>query len=164
MYNDMATGVAEGTVIFPTAHGGGYKFFEVAPYWTVTGFGAMNQNILTINADTAAKLPADVMKIIEEEALVYGIAVNEDASVNYYKGLAKLVEEGQKRGLSDTVYYLPIEQQAIWAEELKDWPNQRANDILNEYGIDAIKIMDEYMDMMEDEGHVWPVRYEFKKL
>ena len=81
-----------------------------------------------------------------------------------YKGLAKLVEEGQKRGLSDTVYYLPIEQQAIWAEELKDWPNQRANDILNEYGIDAIKIMDEYMDMMEDEGHVWPVRYEFKKL
>ena len=164
MYNDMATGVAEGTVIFPTAHGGGYKFYEVAPYWTVTGFGAMNQNILTINANTAAKLPADVMAIIEEEALVYSAAVNEDAWVNYEKGLDKLVKVGEEKGLSDTVYYLPMDQQVIWAETIKDWPNTRANDIMNEYGVDAIKIMDEYMDMMEAEGHEWPVRFQFSKL
>jgi TRAP-type C4-dicarboxylate transport system substrate-binding protein len=164
MYNDMATGVAEGTVIFPTAHGGGYKFYEVAPYWTVTGFGAMNQNILTINANTAAKLPADVMAIIEEEALVYSAAVNEDAWVNYEKGLDKLVKVGEEKGLSDTVYYLPMDQQVIWAETIKDWPNTRANDIMNEYDVDGIKIMDEYMDMMEAEGHEWPVRFQFSKL
>ena len=110
MYNDMATGVAEGTVIFPTAHGGGYKFYEVAPYWTVVGFGAMNQNIFTMNADTAAKLPADVMKIIEEEAQVYSKAVNEDVWAGYTKGLEKLVAVGEEKGLKDTVYYLPMEE------------------------------------------------------
>ena len=35
---------------------------------------------------------------------------------------------------------------------------------MNEYGVDGIKIMDEYMDMMEAEGHEWPVRYQFSKL
>ena len=118
MYNDMATGVAEGTVIFPTAHGGGYKFYEVAPYWTVVGFGAMNQNIFTMNADTAAKLPADVMKIIEEEAQVYSKAVNEDVWAGYTKGLEKLVAVGEEKGLKDTVYYLPMEEKQKWADLL----------------------------------------------
>ena len=164
MYNDMATGVAEGTVIFPTAHGGGYKFYEVAPYWTVVGFGAMNQNIFTMNANTAAKLPPEVMKIIEEEAQVYSKAVNEDVWAGYTKGLEKLVAVGEEKGLKDTVYYLPMEEKQKWAETIKDWPNTRANDIMNEYGVDGIKIMDEYMDMIEAEGHEWPVRYKFSKL
>ena len=164
MYNDMATGVAEGTVIFPTAHGGGYKFYEVAPYWTVVGFGAMNQNIFTMNADTASKLPPEVMKIIEEEASNYSVAVNEDVWAGYTKGLEKLVAVGEEKGLKDTVYYLPMEERKKWAETIKDWPNTRANDILDEYGVDGIKIMDEYMNMMEAEGHEWPVRYQFSKL
>ncbi len=96
--------------------------------------------------------------------IFYSAAVNEDAWVNYEKGLDKLVKVGEEKGLSDTVYYLPMDQRVIWAETIKDWPNTRANDIMNEYGVDGIKIMDEYMDMMEAEGHEWPVRFQFSKL
>ena len=52
LYNDLATGVGEGNIIFPSAQAGGFKFYEVAPYWKVMGFGAMAVNITTINLDT----------------------------------------------------------------------------------------------------------------
>ena len=32
LYNDLATGVGEGNIIFPSAQAGGFKFYEVAPY------------------------------------------------------------------------------------------------------------------------------------
>ena len=55
MYNDLATGVAKGVIIFPSAHAGGFKFYEQAPYWKVIGFGAMAQTITTINLDHNGK-------------------------------------------------------------------------------------------------------------
>jgi TRAP-type C4-dicarboxylate transport system substrate-binding protein len=163
MYNDMQTGVAEGTIIFPSAHGGSYKFFEVAPYWTVTGFGAMNQNMLAINNDTKAKLPQEIMDIITEEAANYSVWANDYAYEWYEKGLKVISEEGSKRGIDNAVTELSMEGRKVWATVLKDWPNERANDIISEYGIDAAAIMNDYMDLAEKEGHVWPVRYEISK-
>ena len=78
MYNDLATGVAKGVIIFPSAHAGGFKFYEQAPYWKVIGFGAMAQTITTINMKTLNKLPPEVAKIILEEAIVYEKAAVKD--------------------------------------------------------------------------------------
>ena len=36
---------------------------------------------------------------------------------------------GKKKGINDAVTYLPLDQQKIWANVIKDWPNSRAKDI-----------------------------------
>ena len=59
---------------------------------------------------------------------------------------------------------MPVDQQRAWAEALKDWPNERANDMIKDFGIDGVAIMEEYMRYLEDAGHKWPYRYKFKKM
>jgi TRAP-type C4-dicarboxylate transport system substrate-binding protein len=159
IYNDLATGVADGNIIFPSAQAGGFKFYEVAPYWKVMGFGAMAVNITTINLDTLKKLPPEVAKIIIEEAQVYEKAAVKDGQQRYQKGLDDLVKLGKERGIDNAVTYLPIDQQKIWAEKIKDWPNTRAQDITKGYGIDGAALMNAYMDEIEKTGHKFPVRY-----
>ena len=159
MYNDLATGVAKGVIIFPSAHAGGFKFYEQAPYWKVIGFGAMAQTITTINLDTMKKLPPENVKIIMEEAVNYEKAAVIDGQRRYQKGLTDLVKLGKKKGINDAVTYLPVEQQKIWAETIKDWPNSRAKDITKDYGMDGAAIMNAYMEEMEKTGHKFPVRY-----
>jgi len=159
LYNDLATGVGEGNIIFPSAQAGGFKFYEVAPYWKVMGFGAMAVNITTINLDTLKKLPPEVAKIIIEEAKVYEKAAVKDAQQRYQKGLDDLVKFGKKRGIKDPVTYLPLDQQKIWANVIKDWPNTRAQDITKGYGIDGAALMNAYIKEIEKTGHKFPVRY-----
>ena len=159
MYNDLATGVAKGVIIFPSAHAGGFKFYEQAPYWKVIGFGAMAQTITTINLDTLKKLPPEVAKIIMEEAQNYEKAAVKDGQQRYQKGLTDLVKLGKKKGINDAVTYLPLDQQKIWAETIKDWPNSRAKDISKDYDIDGAALMNAYMSEMEKTGHKFPVRY-----
>ena len=160
MYNDLATGVAKGVIIFPSAHAGGFKFYEQAPYWKVIGFGAMAQTITTINLKTLAKLPPEVAKIVMEEAANYERSAVKDGQRRYQKGLTDLMKLGQKKGINDAVTYLPVAQQKIWAETIKDWPNSRAADITKGYpGIDGAALMNVYMEEVEKTGHKFPVRY-----
>ena len=118
MYNDLATGVAKGVIIFPSAHAGGFKFYEQAPYWKVIGFGAMAQTITTINLKPLAKLPPEVAKIVMEEAANYERSAVKDGQRRYQKGLTDLMKLGQKKGINDAVTYLPVAQQKIWAESI----------------------------------------------
>ena len=156
-YNALATGVAQGFIMFPGVYFG-FKFHEPAPYFKVTNLGAMAQTILTMNHDTRKNLPADVLKIIDEAGKGYETAATLDAYNSEMIGLEKLKKAGAK------VSTLPVEQQAKWAEALKDWPNERAHDIAKGYGIDGPAIMEKYMTYMEEAGHRWPYRYKFKPL
>ena len=118
----------------------------------------MAQNALTMNLNTRKKLPADVLKIIDEAAASYETVANEDSYQSEAAGLAKLKTVGAH------VSVLPVEQQAKWAEALKDWPNERAHDLNKAFGIDGPLIMEKYMKYMEEAGHKWPYRYQFKPL
>lgn len=153
-YNALATGVASGFIMFPGSYFG-FKFYEPAPYFKVTNHGAMAQTILTMNHGTRKKLPADVLKVIDEAAASYEEAAMLDAYKSEEWGLKKLKEAGAH------VSTLPVEQQAKWAEVLKDWPNERAHDLYKEYKIDGPAIMEKYMKYMEEAGHEWPYRYKF---
>ena len=156
-YNALATGVASGFIMFPGVYYG-FKFHEPAPYFKVTNLGAIAQTILTMNLETRKKLPADVLKIIDEAAMSYEKAATIDAYESEGIGLTKLKAAGA------FVSTLPVEQQAKWAESLKDWPNERAHDLNKEFKIDGPAIMEKYMKYMEEAGHEWPYRYQFKPL
>ncbi len=156
-YNALATGVAEGFIMFPGVYFG-FKFHEPAPHFKVTNHGAMAQTVLSMNHGTRKNLPSNVLRIIDEAARGYETAATIDAYESEAIGLDKL----RKAGAS--VSTLPIEQQAKWAEALKGWPNERAQDIAKGYDIDGPAIMEKYMNYMEAAGHKWPYRYRFKPL
>ncbi len=156
-YNALATGVAQGFIMFPGVYFG-FKFHEPAPHFKITNLGAMAQTILTMNHNTRKKLPADVLKIIDEASKGYETVATRDAYESEKIGLAKLKKAGAH------ISTLPVEQQAKWAEALKDWPNERAHDIAKGYQIDGPAIMEKYMKYMEEAGHKWPYRYQFKPL
>ncbi len=156
-YNALATGVASGFIMFPGVYFG-FKFHEPAPNFKVTNHGAMAQNALTMNLKTRKKLPADVLKIIDEAAASYETVANEDSYQSEAAGLAKLKAAGAN------VSVLPVVQQAKWAEALKDWPNERAYDLHKAFAIDGPAIMEKYMKYMEEAGHKWPYRYQFKPI
>jgi len=156
-YNALATGVASGFIIFPGGYFG-FKFHEPAPNWKITNFGAMAQIVLTMNLKTRAKLPADVLKIIDEVATDYETQSVNSAHKAEAFGLNKL------RSVGVPVTTLPVDQQRAWAEALKDWPNERANDMITKYGIDGVAIMEKYSKYIEEAGHTWPYRFQFKKM
>ena len=156
-YNALATGVASGFIIFPGAYFG-FKFYEPAPNWKITNFGAIAQIALTMNLKTRKKLPAEVVKIIDEVAMDYERVATEDSYKSEAFGLKKL------RSANIPVTTLPIDQQRAWAEALKDWPNERANDMIKDFGIDGVTIMKKYMRYIEEAGHKWPYRFQFKKM
>lgn len=156
-YNALATGVAQGFIMFPGVYFG-FKFHEPAPYFKVTNLGAMAQTILTMNHKTRKSLPAKVLQIIDDAGKGYETAATLDAYKSEAIGLDKLRKAGAK------VSTLPVAQQAKWAEALKDWPNERAHDIAKGYKIDGPAIMEKYMKYMEEAGHKWPYRYQFKPL
>ena len=156
-YNALATGVASGFIIFPGSYFG-FKFHEPAPNWKITNFGSMAQIALTMNSATRKKLPAEVVKIIDEVAVEYEKVSSDDAFKSEAFGLKKL------RSVNVPVTTLAVDQQRAWAEALKDWPNERANDMTKDFGIDGIAIMEKYMRYIEEAGHKWPYRYQFKKM
>lgn len=156
-YNALATGVAQGFIMFPGVYFG-FKFHEPAPYFKVTNLGAMAQTVLTMNLETRKKLPADVLWIVDEAGKGYEREATLDAWRSEATGLDKLRKAGAK------VSTLPVAQQAKWAEALKDWPNERAHDIARDFKIDGPAIMEKYMRYMEQAGHEWPFRYRFKPL
>lgn len=156
-YNALATGVASGFIMFPGVYFG-FKFHEPAPYFKVTNHGAIAQTILTMNESSRKNLPAKILGIIDDAAKSYEEAATLDAYESEAIGLDKLKKAGAH------VSTLPIEQQAKWAESLKDWPNERAHDLAKEFKIDGPAIMEKYMKYMEEAGHKWPYRYQFKPL
>jgi TRAP-type C4-dicarboxylate transport system substrate-binding protein len=69
-YNDIKTGVYDGTVLFATG-GAGAKLYEVAPYYTKVGFGAMYASGVSINKARWDGFPAEVKAAFRAGANAY---------------------------------------------------------------------------------------------
>jgi len=69
-YNDLKTGVADGTVIWPEATIT-FKLVEVAPYYFETDFGTGVNKSITVNKEVWASLPDEVKKVLKEVAVDY---------------------------------------------------------------------------------------------
>jgi len=154
----LSTGVGEGIVLFPDTN---YKlkFHEASGKNTVyalTDFGNIIQNVLSINKRTEARLPPEVLKIIEEEAVKWGTDSTAKSVVDHDWGIEQLRKAGVK------IKEISPEVRKAWAERLKDWPNERAQDVKAKKGIDMPKIMRAYIKYMEEGGHKHPIDYQIK--
>ncbi len=152
MYSAVATGVFEGMLMFPGSYFG-FKFHEVAPHYKVIDIGAVMVNGMMINNRTKAKLPPEVLTIIQEVASEYEVKVAEALDDANKAGLAKLEEAGA------VITVLPQGQRIAWAEKLADWPNEMAQKV-TEAGFDGTGIFQDYIKFLEEDGYSLPVRYE----
>ena len=121
VYNALQSGVFDGMVIFPAPYYG-FKFGEVAKYYTTMGWGSVLAYPMTVNNDTWAKLPDDVKKIIMEEVEVYEAAVEEESTVKFVTALDNLRNQGV------TVRDLGSEERGKMALAIEPWVNEKAQE------------------------------------
>ena len=121
VYNALQSGVYSGVVIFPAPYFG-FKFGEVAKYYTTMGWGSCVCYPVNVNKDTWAKLPDSVKKIIREEMVVYERAVEDESVVKFTTALDNLRKQGV------TVRDLGSVERKKMALAIEPWVNIRVQD------------------------------------
>jgi C4-dicarboxylate-binding protein DctP len=119
VYTSLQTGVYDGVVIFPAPYYG-FKFGEVAKYFTTMGWGSVLNYPLTVNTDTWAKIPDNVKKIIQEEVVVYQQAVEDEGEQKFASALVNLRKQGV------TVRDLGDEERGKMALAIEPWVKEKA--------------------------------------
>ncbi len=150
----MQTGVGEAIILFPDTD---YKLklHEAIKggYYTITDFGAVTQIALTMNLRARKKLPAEVVKIIDEEAKKYHTQSLTASQNDHSWGIEKLKAAGTKIQVID-----PAAKKA-WAQKLAPWVNSRAQAVSKKKNINMGEIMRAYIAGTKAGGHVYPVDY-----
>lgn len=154
-YAAMQTGVYNGWIMFPSGVVN-FKLYEVAPYYTEVGFGAITWHGLTINKARFQKLPKEVQDIVQEVAREFEAKTGTLNDENYPKQIAHLKQAGAHVNAA-----VPESVRVEWATSLKDWPQDKATE-LDKQGLPASEVLKLAMDLYEKNGHKWPVRYQIK--
>jgi C4-dicarboxylate-binding protein DctP len=153
-YTSMQTGVYNGWIMFPSGWVQ-FKLYEIGKYYTEAGFGAMTWHGLTINKARFAKLPKEVQDIIIEVGREYEARTGTVNEEDYPKQIEQLRSHGVTvKKISDTA-------RIDWANALKDWPQQKADE-LDKQGLPASQVLKLTLEEAEKLGHKWPVRYRIK--
>ena len=153
-YTAMQTGVYNGWIMFPSGWVN-FKLFEIGKYYTETGFGAITWHGLTMNTARFTKLPKEVQDIILQVGREYEALTGKVNEENYPKQLAQL------RAAGAVVKTLPESVRVEWATALKDWPQQKADE-LDKLGLPGSQVLKLTIDEAEKLGYKWPVRYKIK--
>ena len=152
-FEQLDTGVGEGIIIFPGIYFG-FKFYEPAPNFKITNFGAMAQVALTMNNDTRSALPAEIVSIIDE------------VGGEYNQVTAQWNVDAEARGVELLRGVIPVTEmtrqaQIDWSESLVGWPAERAA-FLNDVApgdVDYSQIMCRYIELFNEAGHEFPANY-----
>jgi TRAP-type C4-dicarboxylate transport system substrate-binding protein len=153
-YTSMQTGVYNGWIMFPSGWVN-FKLYEIGKYYTEIGFGAITWHGLTMNTARFSKLPKEVQDIIVQVGREYEALTGTVNQENYPKQLALLRSSGA------VVRTLPESVRIEWATALKDWPQQKADE-LDKMGLPGSQVLKLTLEEAEKLGYKWPVRYTIK--
>ena len=153
----LQTGVGEAIILFPDTDFK-LKLHEATKggFYTVMDLGAVVQISLTMNMRSRKKLPPEVVKIIDKEAIKYGTHSAAASQNDHQWGLDKLAGAGIK------VRNMDPQAKINWAKKLKDWPNERAQTVKKKKKVDMGAYMRDYIKMVEAGGHKFPINYVIK--
>jgi TRAP-type C4-dicarboxylate transport system substrate-binding protein len=149
-YNDLKSGVADGTVIWPEATIT-FKLFEVAPYFLKTDFGTGVNKSVTINKEVWAKLPDEVKNVLKEVAVDYRDRVAQATIDLSASSTKKFVAGGGK------IKQLSSEEKKHWADLMPNIAKNLADDVEKRNGYPAHKILTAFMDALRASGEK-PIR------
>lgn len=150
-YQAMQNGLADGSLFYISGMEA-FKLKEVAKYFNKTGFGSLSTLVAFMNLDTRAKLPKEVVAIIDQVAEEATIRVAEISKKRDQEIEAKVKKEGI------TVNTLPDAEKKRWASLLKDLPGKSAKE-LDAKGMPASEVLKTYIRYLGDEGYKFPVDY-----
>ena len=148
-YNKLQTGVVSAAMIWPEA-AATFKLYEVAPHMLKADIGAAASKVVTANAKTWKKLPADVRAAIQGAAVAYRDHIADVALKRAGKSLAKL----KAKGMAVTI--LPQSARVAWAKSMPNIAKSWAAN-LEKKGIPGKAILSDYMNMLRAAGQK-PVR------
>lgn len=143
-YNNIKTGVTEGCVMWIEG-AASFKLQEVAPYYINVGFGTAVNKSLTVNAQTWAKLPDEVKKVLKDVAIAYRDRLGKLASELGEKSLKAYIAGGGK------VVEVSEEERRAWAKSLPSLGKEWAEDT-EKQGLPGKKFLSAYMDGLRAGG------------
>jgi TRAP-type C4-dicarboxylate transport system substrate-binding protein len=143
-YNGIQTGVFEGTLTFMTA-ASAIKVHEVAPYITITDFGAQFAGGLSINKDVFDSFPAEVQKIFVDVGREWSVKLARAQAERASNALATMEQGGAK------VYVLPDAERVSWAAKLPNVPMEWAAS-MEEKGLPGKKVLAGYLEGISKDG------------
>lgn len=150
-YNSLQTGVIDGMLAIVQA-AKNFKLYEVAPHYTVVGFGSMPTNAVTVNRETWERLPPEVRDVLQEVALEYEARVNAIHRDLDARALEEMAAEG-----ADVAQASP-ELRRSWAEALKGLPEAAAAEG-DASGVEMRELLKRYLAALDEAGAAPPVEY-----
>ena len=146
-YTSLQTGVYDGWVMLADATVS-FKLHEAAKYYTITGFGAIPNTMITINLDTWKSFPPEIQKIFMDIGKEYH-------NVETKAALAKLDRSFKAmRDAGCQVREMTWEEKVKWAKSLPNIPKERAEEI-NKSGLPG-EIIYAYIENLKAMGVKFP--------
>lgn len=143
-YNDIKTGVYEGTLTFMTAAAAG-KLHEVAPYICLVNFGAQFAGGISINQDVFDSFPPYMQKIFKDVGREYAQKLAQ-AQTDKAAAAMKAMEAG-----GGHLVYLSDEERKKWADRLPNVPMEWAK-TMDEKGLPGTQSVKGFLDGLRAEG------------
>ena len=153
-YNDIQTGVFDGTIVFASAAGPA-KLQEVAPHVLITDFGAQSAGAFVASKEWFDEQPAEVQDALRAGAEAYTAAFIAEQTEVVSNALANMEKSGA------TITKLSPEERARWAESLPHMADAWAKDA-DSKGLPGSQVLDAYMTILKEAGvslgRDWSVR------
>lgn len=147
-YNDIQTGVFDGTIVFPTAAAPA-KLEEVAPHVLMTDFGAQYAGSVVANKDWYDEQPEEVQAALRAGAKAYTEAFLTEQQSRVEDALKQMEEGGA------TITRLSEEERAKWAAALPQIADAWAKNA-EDQGLPGSEVLDAYMGLLKEAGVTLP--------
>ncbi|WP_425416201.1 TRAP transporter substrate-binding protein DctP [Oricola indica] len=152
-YQAMQTGLAEGSLFFISGMEA-FRLKEVSSTFTRTGFGSLATFVAFMNEKTRAKLPEDVVAIIDEVAGEAALIIAEKSAERDKAVAEKLESEGI------IVRDLAPEEREKWARSVAGLPANSV-DGLKDRDYPTVDVLKTYIRILGEEGYTFPTNYQF---
>ena len=143
-YNDLQTGVFEGVIVFPTAAAPA-RLHEVAPYVTITDFGAQYAGTLVANRTWFQTQPEAVQEALRTGAEAYTAAYLAEQTERVAAAMETIAPD------EDRLHVLAPEERERWAAALPDIAGVWAENA-DGMGLPGTEVLQAYMAAMEEAG------------
>ncbi len=143
-YNDIQTGVFDGVIVFATAAAPA-RLHEVAPYVTVTDFGAQSAGAMVANQTWLADQPEVVQAALRAGAEAYTAAYLTEQSARVTAAMAAIAPDPAN------LHTLSAEERARWAAALPDVAGTWAADA-DAAGLPGTEVLGAYVAALQAAG------------
>lgn len=153
-YNDIQTGVYDGTIVFATSAAPS-RLYEVAPHVTLIDFGAQYAGSIVANRSWFESQPPEIRAALEAGADAYGTAFSQALIADTEAALQTMGEAGA------IISEAPAGLREAWAAALPNVSRQWARE-LDARGLPGSEVLSAFMQGLRDAGVDLPRQWDLE--